>query len=79
MDLIGELYAIEKACCEPEGEGLAVACATTSRAVMEDIVVWVYKAAPRCSPERRVHEAIGYMLNMWPGLALFLFSARRRI
>jgi transposase len=72
LDLIGKLYAIEKACREPEGEVLAVARATTSRAVIEDIVAWVYKAVPKCLPESGLHKAIGYMLNMWPGLVLFL-------
>jgi transposase len=72
LDLIGKLYAIEKTCRAPEGEDLATARDTTSRAVIDEIVAWVYKAVPKCLPESGLHKAIGYMLNMWPGLVLFL-------
>jgi hypothetical protein len=40
--------------------------------VIEEIVAWVYKAVPKCLPESGLHKAIGYMLNMWPGLVLLL-------
>ena len=72
LDRIGNLYAIEKKCREPEGEDLATARDTKSRAAIDEIVAWVYKAVPKCLPESGLHKAIGYMLNMWPGLVLFL-------
>jgi transposase len=72
LDLIGKLYAIEKKCRAPEGEDLATARDTKSRAVIDEIVAWVYKAVPKCLPESGLHKAIGYMLNMWTGLVLFL-------
>lgn len=72
LDLIGKLYAIEKKCRAPEGEDLATARDTKSREVIDEIVAWVYKAVPKCLPESGLHKAIGYMLNMWPGLVLFL-------
>ena len=40
--------------------------------MIDEIVAWVYKAVPKCLPESGLHKAIGYMLNMWPGLVLFL-------
>jgi transposase len=72
LDLLGKLYAIEKTCRAPEGEDLATARDTKSRVVIDEIVAWVYKAVPKCLPESGLHKAIGYMLNMWPGLVLFL-------
>ena len=72
LDLLGKLYAIEKKCRAPGGEDLATARNTKSRLVIDEIVAWVYKAVPKCLPESGLHKAIGYMLNMWPGLVLFL-------
>jgi transposase len=72
LDLIGKLYAIEKACRAPDGEDLATAREEKSRPVIDEIVAWVYKVVPKCLPESGLHKAIGYMLNMWPGLVLFL-------
>ena len=72
LDLIAKLYEVEKACRAPEGENLATARDEKSRPVIDGIVAWVYKAVPKCLPESGLHKAIGYMLNMWPGLVLFL-------
>jgi transposase len=72
LDLIGKLYAIEQACREPEGDDLATARDEKSRPVIDQIVAWVYKAVPKCLPESGLYKAIGYMLNMWTGLVLFL-------
>jgi hypothetical protein len=72
LDRIGELYAIEKKCRGPEGEDLKKARDEESRLVIDRIVEWVYKAIPKCLPESGLHKAIGYMINMWPGLVLCL-------
>jgi transposase len=72
LDRIGELYAIDKKCRGPEGEDRKKARDEKSRLVIDRIVEWVYKAVPKCLPESGLHKAIGYMLNMWPGLVLFL-------
>lgn len=72
LDLIGELYAIDKKCRAPEGGDLSVARDKKSRLVIDAIVAWVYKAVPKCLPESGLHKAIGYMINMWSGLVLFL-------
>ena len=71
IDLIGELYAIEKK-CRVEGEDLEEARDTKSRPVIDRIVEWFYRTVPKCLPESGLHKAIGYMVHMWPGLVLFL-------
>jgi len=71
LDLIGELYAIEKK-CRVEGEDLTEARDTKSRLVIDRIVQWFYRTLPTCLPESGLHKAIGYMVHMWPGLVLFL-------
>jgi transposase len=72
LDHIGELYAIEKKCRGSEGEDRKKARDKESRLVIDKIVAWVYKAVPKCLPESGLHKAIGYMINMWPGLVLCL-------
>lgn len=72
LDLIGELYAIEKKCRGTEVADRKKARDEQSRLVIERIVEWVYKAIPKCLPESGMRKAIGYMINMWPGLVLFL-------
>jgi transposase len=72
LDLLRDLYAIEKKCRQPEGKDLKKARDEDSRPVIDTIVEWVYKTVPKCLPESGLHKAIGYMINMWPGLVLFL-------
>jgi hypothetical protein len=71
IDLIGELYAIDKK-CRLEGEDLEEARDTASRLVIDRIVGWFYRTVPKCLPESGLRKAIGYMVHMWPGLVLFL-------
>ena len=72
--LIGQLYAIERRCpVGPDGDARrAELRGTESRAVVEKIVAWFYQTVPTCLPESGLHKALGYMVNMWPGLVLFL-------
>jgi hypothetical protein len=76
LDLIGELYAIDKARSEdPPGDALVLRAerrAEKSRGVVERIEEWFYRTLPTCLPESGLHKAIGYMVNMWKGLVLFL-------
>jgi transposase len=72
LDLISGLYAIEKRCRETEGADLKTARDTTSRPLIDKIVEWVYRTGPKHLPESGLRKAIGYMVNMWPGLVLFL-------
>jgi transposase len=71
IDLIGELYAIDKK-CRIEGEDLEEARDQKSRLVIDRIVAWFYRTLPKCLPESGLHKAIGYMVHMWPGLVLCL-------
>jgi transposase len=74
LDLIGELYAIERRCpAGPAGDDLRRQLRTTeSREVVKKIKAWSSETAPTCLPESGLQKAIGYMVNMWPGLLLFL-------
>ncbi len=76
LDLIGALYAIERESRKPEGKDLSKARNEDSRRVIDEIVAWVYKTVPKCLPESGLRKAIGYMINMWPGLVLFLDDPR---
>ncbi|MGK3998869.1 IS66 family transposase [Sorangium sp. So ce1024] len=74
LDLIGKLYLIERRCPQgPEGdEERRMLRDQESRPVIDEIIEWVYRTTPKCLPESGLHKAIGYMVNMWPGLVLFL-------
>jgi len=76
LDLIGELYAIEKPRPEdPPSDAIALRAERRdkeSRKVVEKIEEWFYRTVPTCLPESGLHKAIGYMVNMWKGLVLFL-------
>ena len=76
LDLIGKLYGIERECSqEPiaqRDEKRKERRDKESRLVIDGIVEWFYRTTPKCLPESGLHKAIGYMVNMWPGLVLFL-------
>lgn len=74
LDLISELYEIERACPRgPEGDASRKRLRDAdSRNVIEKIEAWVYRTVPKCLPESGLHKAIGYLVHMWPGLLLFL-------
>jgi transposase len=74
LDLIGALYDVERQCPKgPEGdEARKRLRGTDSRQILEKIEAWFYRTVPKCLPESGLHKAIGYMVNMWPGLVLFL-------
>jgi transposase len=74
IELIGALYRVERECPKgPEGdEARKNLRHTDSRPVIDKIVEWFYRAVPKCLPESGLHKALGYMVNMWPGLVLFL-------
>ena len=71
LDLISELYAIEKK-CRLEGGDLKAARHEKSRLVIDRIGEWFYRTVPKCLPESGLHKALGYMVHMWPGLVLCL-------
>jgi transposase len=85
LDLIGQLYAVERAC---PGADLAAseearAAALDLRArlrreqsapIVEAIRVWAYQQ--RALPESSLGKAIAYMLGLWPGLTRCLDDPR---
>jgi transposase len=85
LDLIGQLYAVERAC--PSIEAMASAAAraevlqrrATARreqsiAIVDAIHAWAFRQ--QVLPESSVGKAIVYMLGLWPGLTRFLGDAR---
>jgi IS1 family transposase len=78
LDIIKDLYAVERECATgPSGDELRRTLrATRSRALLERIEEWFYRTLPTCLPQSGLHKAIGYMVNMWPGLVLFLDDPR---
>ena len=74
IDLIGELYAIERDCPRgPEGdEERRRLRDEKSRPVVAKIEAWSRAMKPKCLPESGLAKAIGYMDNMWSGLVRFL-------
>jgi transposase len=74
LDLIGKLYEIERRGRQaPEAERLVVLAQlrnTQSRPVMDEIRRWL--SAQAVLPRSSLGRAIGYTLELWPGLTLFL-------
>jgi transposase len=79
LDLIGDLYLVERECPQkgPEGDEQRLTLRhEKSRPVIDKIVAWFYRTLPKILPECGLHKAIGYMVHMWPGLVLFLDNPR---
>jgi transposase len=78
IDLIGELYDVERDSPKgPDGDEERTKLRDTrSRSIIDRIEEWFYRTVPRCLPESGLHKAIGYMVNMWKGLVLFLDDPR---
>ena len=74
VDLIDKLYTVERQCPKgPEGDETRRRLRNLeSRPIVDEIVEWFFGAVPKCLPESGLHKALGYMVNMWPGLVLFL-------
>ena len=76
LDLIGELYEIEKSVPDTSDalELRARVRDERSRNVVAAIKQWAL--AQRSSPRSALREAIDYMLKLWPGLTAFLENPR---
>jgi transposase len=85
LDLIGQLYAVERSCpavtvtasaaTRAEALGLrAAARRAHSIALVDAIRAWAFRQ--RTLPESSVGKAIAYMLGLWPGLTRFLDDPR---
>ena len=85
LDLIGQLYAVERACPGVEAglseDGRPEALALRAKARREQsapivaaIRTWAHRQ--RALPESSLGKAIAYMLGLWPGLTRFLDEPR---
>ena len=85
LALIGQLYAVERACPQLAGatdeaaRGEALRLRATLRAeqsvpIVAEIRTWAHRQ--RALPESSLGKAIAYMLGLWPGLTRFLDDAR---
>jgi len=85
LDLIGQLYAVERACPGADPAASEETRAATldlrarlrreqSSAIVEAIRAWAYQQ--RALPESSLGKAIAYMLGLWPGLTRCLDDAR---
>jgi len=85
LDLIGQLYAVERTCPRPGSlttdEDRAQALAVRGRLrteqsapIVEAIHTWAHQQ--RALPESALGKAIGYMLGLWRGLTRFLDEPR---
>ncbi len=72
LDLIGELYGIEKGVPDSDDalELRARVRDERSRPIVAAIREWAF--SQRSSPRSALREAIDYMLKLWPGLTAFL-------
>jgi len=74
LDLIGELYSIERACKRgPPGDEQRRALRNErSRAVISRIHAWALEQQKRSLPKSHLGKAVSYIGKMWPGLIRFL-------
>ena len=83
IDMIGELYAIERqvprlprtAPDEARADALALRSRLReerSQAIVAALRDWAYATRPVTLPESSLGKAITYMLSLWPGLTRFL-------
>ena len=87
IELIGELYAIERevprlprdAPEEAKAEAVALHVRLRqerSRPIIKELRDWAYALLPATLPESSLAKAIAYMLKLWPGLTRFLDDVR---
>lgn len=72
LDLIGQLYAVERECSSDEQR--ARARAERSRDIVKQIHAWALEQ--RALPQSPLGKAIRYMGDLWPGLIRFIEEPR---
>ncbi len=72
LDLISQLYALERAC--ETNEPRAEVRSTRSRERLKNIQDWVLQQ--RALPQNPLGKAIAYMGDLWPGLVRFIDERR---
>ena len=83
VDLIGELYAVEREAPFGNRDGQAEILALRrrlrherSRPVIDALREWAYATKPAVLPRSSLGKALAYMLSLWPGLTAFLENPR---
>ena len=79
VETIGELFSLEREIARhrpADPEGWQDTCRTVrrerSRPVCDRLLEWAVEHRGRVLPKSKMGRAIGYMLNLWPGLTRFL-------
>ena len=83
VETIGELFSLEREIARhrpADPEGWQDTCRTVrrerSRPVCDRLLEWAVEHRGRVLPKSKMGRAIGYMLNLWPGLTRFLDDPR---
>ena len=74
LNLIRQLYAIERRIKDRTPEERYRARQSESRPIMDKFRQWLEKQKPRILPESKLGKAITYALNQWPYLSHYLDS-----
>jgi transposase len=74
LDLIGELYAVEREMKDHLPDELLAARHTRSKDVMRRIQLWAHQTSSL--PQSPLGKAIGYMSSLWPGLQSYIDDPR---
>ena len=72
LALIGQLYAIEKACRELSDADRLAQRQTRSRAVIDELRRWLDQVLPSAPPSSVLGGALGYLHRQWPRLIRYL-------
>lgn len=72
LALIGQLYAIEKACRELSDADRLAQRQTRSRAVIDELRRWLDQVLPTVPPSSVLGGALGYLHRQWPRLIRYL-------
>lgn len=72
LALIGQLYAVEKACRELSDADRLAQRQTRSRAVIDELRRWLDQVLPTVPPSSVLGGALGYLHRQWPRLIRYL-------
>jgi hypothetical protein len=72
LALIGQLYAIEKACRELRDADRLAKCQTRSRAVIDELRRCLDQVLPTVPPSSVLGGVLGYLHRQWPRLIRYL-------
>ena len=72
LALIGQLYAVEKACRELSDAERLAQRQTRSRAVIDELRRWLDQVLPTVPPSSVLGGALGYLHRQWPRLIRYL-------